>query len=133
MVPFDFVHNPVRELHPPAATPPSLLFAVVSTTNLVGHNIFISFVDRHKNTNFYRTCMATNKSTCNSGNTECRGNPPHKILWMSMSMIMSLKLPYWYHSRAASLSGTGSEPLRTYLQSRAVHDKNSSNQRSPQV
>ena len=48
LLPFDFVHNPVWELHTSAATPPSLLFSVASTTNLVGHNIFASFVDRHK-------------------------------------------------------------------------------------
>ena len=48
---FDFVHKPVWELHTSAATPPSLLFSVASTTNLVGHNVFTSFVDRHKNTN----------------------------------------------------------------------------------
>ena len=41
-------HTPVWELHTSAATPPSLLFSVVSTTNLVRHNIFTSFVDRHK-------------------------------------------------------------------------------------
>ena len=49
MLPFDLVHNPVWELHTSAATPPSLLFSVASTTNLVGHNVFTSFVDRHKN------------------------------------------------------------------------------------
>ena len=36
MLPFDFVHNPVWELHTAATTPP-FLFCVVSTTNLVGH------------------------------------------------------------------------------------------------
>ena len=45
---FDFVHNPVWELHTSAATPPSLMLSVASTTNLIGHNIFTSFVDRHK-------------------------------------------------------------------------------------
>ena len=59
MLPFDFVHNPVWELHISAATPPSFLFSVVSMTNLVGHNIFTSFVDRHKNVTFLRTSMAT--------------------------------------------------------------------------
>ena len=29
------------------ATPPYLLFPVASTTNLIGYNIFTSFVDRH--------------------------------------------------------------------------------------
>ena len=47
MLPFDFVQNPVWELHISAATPPSLLFSVGSMTNLVGRNI-LSFVDRHK-------------------------------------------------------------------------------------
>ena len=42
-------HQPVWELHTSADTPP-LLFSVASTTNnLVGHSIFTSFVDRHKN------------------------------------------------------------------------------------
>jgi len=36
------------ELHTSAATPPSFLFPVASTTALVGHNIFTSIVDRHK-------------------------------------------------------------------------------------
>ena len=40
MLPSDFAHNPVCKLHPSAATPPSLLLSVVSTTNLVGRNIF---------------------------------------------------------------------------------------------
>ena len=40
-------HKPVWELHT-SATPPSL-FAVAATTNLVGQNIFISVVERHKN------------------------------------------------------------------------------------
>ena len=48
MLPFDFVNNPLWNLHTSAATPP-LLFSVASTTNLVGHNMFTSFVDRHKN------------------------------------------------------------------------------------
>ena len=52
MLPFDFVHNPVWELHTSAGTPPSLLCSVASTTNFVWHNIFTSFVDRHKNTSF---------------------------------------------------------------------------------
>ena len=61
MLPFDFFHNrvcelhilffvknPVWELHILAATPQSLLCSVVSMTNLVGHIIFTSFVDSHK-------------------------------------------------------------------------------------
>ena len=52
MLPFDFVHNLVWELHISAATPPSWQFSVASITNPVGHNIFTSFVDRHKNINF---------------------------------------------------------------------------------
>ena len=52
-------HKPVRELHTSAATPPALLFSVASTTNLVGHNIFTSFVDRHKYINFSRASMMT--------------------------------------------------------------------------
>ena len=45
-------HKRVWELHTSAATPPSLLFSVASTANLVGHNMFTSFVDRYKNANF---------------------------------------------------------------------------------
>ena len=52
VLPFDFVLNPVWELHISAATRTSLLFSVASTTNLVGHDVFTSFVDLHKNTNF---------------------------------------------------------------------------------
>ena len=52
MLPFDFVHNPVWKLHTSAATPLSFLFSVVSTTNVVGHNIFTCFVDRHENITF---------------------------------------------------------------------------------
>ena len=59
MLPYDFVHNPALELHTSAATPPSMLFSVASTTNLVGHNLFTSFVDHHKNINYYRTSMVT--------------------------------------------------------------------------
>ena len=44
-------HERVWELHTPAATPPSLLVSVASTTNLVGYNIFTSFVDRYENIN----------------------------------------------------------------------------------
>ena len=44
-------HTSVWELHTSAATPHSWLFSVASTTNLVRHNIFTSFVDRHKNIN----------------------------------------------------------------------------------
>ena len=43
-------HKRVWELHTSAATPPSLLFSVASTTNLVGHNMFA--FDRHKNIKF---------------------------------------------------------------------------------
>ena len=43
-------HKPVWELRTSTAPPPSLLFSVASTANLVEHNIFTSFVDRHKNT-----------------------------------------------------------------------------------
>ena len=42
-------HKPAWKLNTSAATPPSLLFSVASTTNLVGLNIFPSFADRHKN------------------------------------------------------------------------------------
>ena len=55
---FYFFHNPVWELRTSAATPSSL-FSVASTTNLVGHNTFISFIDRHKNANFQSTSIAT--------------------------------------------------------------------------
>ena len=45
-------HKPVWELHI-SATPPALfLLSIESTTNLVGHNIFTSIRDRHKNINF---------------------------------------------------------------------------------
>ena len=43
------VHTSVWELHTSGGTPPYLLFSVESTTNLVGHIIFTSFVDRRKN------------------------------------------------------------------------------------
>ena len=52
-------HKPVWELHTLAATPPSSLFSVASTTNLVGHNILTSFVDRHKNISFKNISIAT--------------------------------------------------------------------------
>ena len=41
-------HKPVWELRTSTAPPPSLLSSVASTANLVEHNIFTSFVDRHK-------------------------------------------------------------------------------------
>ena len=51
-------HKPVWGLYTSAATPPSLLFSVASTTNLVGQNI-ISIVAHHKNITLHRACMAT--------------------------------------------------------------------------
>ena len=41
--------KPDLELHASAAMHPSLLISVASTIYLVGHNIFIFFVDLHKN------------------------------------------------------------------------------------
>ena len=52
-------HKPVWEMRTSAATPPSLLFSIASTTNLVGHNIFTSFAYRDTNIYFQRTSMAT--------------------------------------------------------------------------
>ena len=75
MLPFDFVQNPVWELHTSAATHP-FLFSVVSTTNLVGHNIFTSFVDRHKNITFHRTSMATEQVAVQS--SQCENNKNKK-------------------------------------------------------
>ena len=76
MLPFEFVHNSVWKLHSSAATPPSFLFFVVSTTNLVGHNIFTSFVDRHKNITFHRTSMATEQVAVQS--SQCENNKNKK-------------------------------------------------------
>ena len=59
-------HKPVWELHTSATLPPFLLLSIESTTNLVGHNIFTSIRDRHKNMNSQRTSMALKKSACNS-------------------------------------------------------------------
>ena len=39
-----------------------LAVSLASRTNLVGHNMLTSFVDRHKNINFWRTSMATEPS-----------------------------------------------------------------------
>ena len=58
-------HKPVWELHTSAATPPSLLFSVASTKNLVGQNTFTFVVDRHKNVNFY-TCINVSKKSAES-------------------------------------------------------------------
>ena len=66
VLPFDFVHNPVWELHTLAAMPPSLLFSVASTTNLVRHNIFTCFVDSHKTQTLKGLAWRLNKSACNS-------------------------------------------------------------------
>ena len=44
------VHNRVWELHTSAATPPSLLFSVASTTNLVGHVLGTSRSLKHATT-----------------------------------------------------------------------------------
>ena len=52
-------HKQVWELHTSATPPLLLLLSIESTTDLVGHNIFTSIRDRHKNVNFYRTSMAT--------------------------------------------------------------------------
>ena len=49
LLPSESVHDTaVWELYTSAATPISFLFPVPSTKHPVGHNIFISFVDRHK-------------------------------------------------------------------------------------
>ena len=42
-------HKPTWQLHTSASPPPLLLLSTESTTNLVGHNIFTSIRDRHKN------------------------------------------------------------------------------------
>ena len=52
-------HRPVWELQTSATPPPLLLLSIESTTYLVGHNIFTSIRDRHKNINLQRTIMAT--------------------------------------------------------------------------
>ena len=68
MLPFDFVHNPVWEIHTSAGIPPSLLLPVAWTTNLVGHNI-TSFVDRHKKSQTSKgLAWRLNKSAFNSAN-----------------------------------------------------------------
>ena len=55
---FCFVHNPVWVAHF-GRHASFFAFSVASRTNLVGHNILTSFVDRHKYTDFYRTSMTT--------------------------------------------------------------------------
>ena len=61
-------HKPVWELLTSAGTPPSFLFSVASRANLVGHNIFTSFVDRHKTQTSKRLAWRLDKSPCNSAN-----------------------------------------------------------------
>ena len=69
-------HKPVWKLHTSATTTPCWLFSVSSTTNLVGHNISTSFVDRHKTLASKGLAWWLNKSPCNSGNLHI----PAKIL-----------------------------------------------------
>ena len=61
--------KPDLELHASAAMHPSLLISVASTIYLVGHNIFIFFVDLHKNKTSKELAWRLSKSAGNSASS----------------------------------------------------------------